>query len=292
MKKLAGLVLAAGLIVTAAVLLLRARDAPDGGQHIVERDGLVTIHIKDMPRAQLLELLSSKLGFELHTAGSPDQRVAGVHSTPIRPGAERSRGRARSVDSEPPRDGPAPADGEFLGDFAMAHLNLPDPVRHEQAELRRIAQNEAKRAAALAALDSEDSQVRMEAIEFVEPVKDGLAKLARQAQQDPEETNRVQAIEQLAKGQGVEITNALVGALQDPAPEVVLSALDAIRSSQDYTLVERVKGALEKRTEPQIQEQLRQTLKTLTDSTPTWSGTDYMDRRVMVMASAPNPPAD
>ena len=97
-------------------------------------------------------------------------------------------------------------------------------------------------AAALQELESSDPEVRSDALFDIEPEGPGLQALLEVLSDDPDPEVRGLAARQLGYAGSPEATAGLVSALDDPAPEVVIEAVDALQMIDDSTVI----GSLEK----------------------------------------------
>ena len=126
------------------------------------------------------------------------------------------------------------------------------PAEAMREELRRAnrerrARAEADRQMLFADLDSSEPEVRAEAASEIDPEGQALAKLAAMLAEDPDPRVREAALEQLA---GVELhaaVDALIRALDDPDPHIVVLAIEAIENDGDESLVPEIEPLLDHR---------------------------------------------
>jgi hypothetical protein len=106
----------------------------------------------------------------------------------------------------------------------------PDPTRFEEMQYEDIRNLEDSRA-----------EVRVDAAESIYPDEEGVAALAEIVTDDPDPAVRVAAAETL--GQSLDDPNALAAllrALRDPEPIVVITALDGIGFIGDHTVIPEI----------------------------------------------------
>ena len=112
----------------------------------------------------------------------------------------------------------------------------PEPADLDEAEANQ------ELAAALQELESPDPDERALALFDIEPEGPGLEALIEVLSEDPDPEVRGLAARQLGSAESPEATAALVSALDDPAPEVVIEAIDALSMIDDSSVI----GSLEK----------------------------------------------
>ena len=196
--------------------------------------------------------------------------IAANPRLPLSPSSQRAslNSEVGAIYENPPQRATPPADLGFVPPQNAPFLGTEPRV--EQASVP--VDDGFSQADALAALKSDDPQIRAAAIESVEPTRSGISTLAAQAEHDSSERNRALAVQQLGKGRGFEVTNALLSALDDSSKDVVTAALDALASTGDHTLAGRIESALKDPNNPAIREHLQSTLKTLENSVPMHTG--------------------
>jgi len=109
----------------------------------------------------------------------------------------------------------------------------PKPANLDEAE---------ELAGALQELKSSDPDERSTALFDIEPEGPGLQVLLEVLSDDPDAEVRGLAARQLGYAESPEATAGLVSALDDPAPGVVIEAIDALEMIGDSTVI----GSLEK----------------------------------------------
>ena len=126
-----------------------------------------------------------------------------------------------------PWDGARPAlrPGE-VGDSlqrALAELADEDEPPHEEEALRD--------------LESADAETRMRAVLALEAEGEGLTALIDAIESDPDPRVRAAATVGLEESEEFAAVQALVGALDDPNPEVVVEAVDSLEFAGDASVV-------------------------------------------------------
>jgi hypothetical protein len=113
-----------------------------------------------------------------------------------------------------------------------------DPAAQEERRREREVKYQEDQAAYLAQISDPDPAVRAEAAEFIDPDTEAIVTLRDLIVNDPDPSVRKAAAENLG-GAITEPTavNALLQALSDPEPEVVIGALDAIEFVGDHTVI-------------------------------------------------------
>ena len=97
---------------------------------------------------------------------------------------------------------------------------------------------------ALASLDAEDPEQRVRALLALEPEGEGLDALVRAIESDPDPRVRAAATVGLEEGEDFAALQALVGALDDPEPEVVIEVLDSLEFAGDESLAPKIEPLL------------------------------------------------
>jgi len=89
-----------------------------------------------------------------------------------------------------------------------------------------------------AGLEDREPEVRLEAVEELEAVGEGEEQLMEMLLADEDASVRAAAAEQLALASSEEATNALVGALRDRDPRVVVKAIEALMLADESVIPE------------------------------------------------------
>jgi hypothetical protein len=183
--------------------------------------GSVTLRAVDVPVERALARLLGSVPYALHYETGEDAGLL-----------------ARVAFGEPDPEGGIAGEFERSREPQPMEKNLwlarrerkrepPDPARFEERQGEDIRN-----------LEDSRTEVRVEAAESIYPDEEGVAALAEIVTDDPEPAVRVAAAETL--GQSLEDPNALgalLRALTDPEPEVVITALDGIGFIGDHTVI-------------------------------------------------------
>jgi len=110
---------------------------------------------------------------------------------------------------------------------------------------------------------SANSRVRTDAISEVPVAGEGLDVLLDALALDSDPEVRAAAAQRLAAGQGFAATAGLVDALNDPAPEVTLQAIDSLVAIGDRSVLWDLQNALGQTSDPQLQRGLEEAIQTL-----------------------------
>lgn len=101
--------------------------------------------------------------------------------------------------------------------------------------------------------DDPDPRVRMSAVVELAPESAALTRLRDLLENDPDPRVRAAATASLENGEGSEVRDALLGALDDPDAEVVLEVIDSIEFAGDETWIAPLKPLVEHR-DPRVSE--------------------------------------
>jgi HEAT repeat protein len=181
--------------------------------------GSVTLRAVDVPVERALARLLGSVPYALHYEGGEageDARLARVAFGEPGPEGGIAGELERSREPQPVEKVPRIARREPL-----------DPARFEERQYEDIRN-----------LEDSRTEVRIDAAESIYPDEEGVAALAEIVTDDPDPAVRVAAAETL--GQALEDPNALgalLRALRDPDPEVVIAALDGIGFIGDHTVI-------------------------------------------------------
>jgi hypothetical protein len=96
-------------------------------------------------------------------------------------------------------------------------------------------------------LDTTDAGIRAQVVSEIDPDGPGIAILAEMLSDDPDPFVRVAAAKQLGDTDTFVATRALLDALADPDPQVVVSALDGLEFAGDESVIPLLEPLLEHR---------------------------------------------
>jgi HEAT repeat protein len=185
--------------------------------------GSVTLRAVDVPVERALARLLGSVPYALHYEGGEageDARLARVAFGEPGPEGGIAGELEGSREPQPMREDRQTARREWKRE-------PPDPTRLEEMQYEDIRN-----------LEDSRTEVRIDAAESIYPDEEGVAALAEIVTDDPDPAVRVAAAETL--GQALEDPNALgalLRALRDPDPEVVIAALDGIGFIGDHTVI-------------------------------------------------------
>jgi len=118
--------------------------------------------------------------------------------------------------------------------------------RREKAEERgRLAsasseERRAREAEAVEQLADADGERRAEALAAIDPAGDASARISELAKLDPDPRVRAAAVARLGEADTYQATSALLDALADPSPLVLIAALEALEFAGDPSLLPRI----------------------------------------------------
>jgi hypothetical protein len=193
--------------------------------------GSVTLRAVDVPVERALARLLGSVPYALHyeaDAKGEEARLARIAFGEPDPEGGIAGGSERSRELQPMEEDRRIARRE-------RRREPLDPARFEERQDEDIRNLEDSRA-----------EVRVEAAESIYADEEGVAALAEIVTDDPESAVRVAAAETL--GQALEDPNALAAllrALTDSEPEVVITALDGIGFIGDHTVIPEIQFLLE-----------------------------------------------
>ena len=95
------------------------------------------------------------------------------------------------------------------------------------------------------ALSDSDPEVRLRSALFVDPAGEGADRLATLLATDEDPRVRAAAASTLEDASGYTAIEALVAALDDPEPEVIVEIIEALSFAGDETLAPRIEPFLE-----------------------------------------------
>lgn len=238
---------------------------PPAGQFRVRiHAGEVTLLANRVPRLRLLRELASEAGFEV-AMGAVGQPSGSVTLRAVKVPLERAlarllKGVPYALHYEADTEGEEatlvrvalgePDTGEEIAKRREPRRE-PRSSRDEPADPARFDQQQAE---ALRGLEDRSPEGRIAAADSVYPDAQGIDALAGVVTNDPEPAVRVAAAENLGYSAGdPEAIGALLRALQDPEPEVVITALDAIGFVGDHTIIPEL-GFLLEHPDPKVRE--------------------------------------
>jgi hypothetical protein len=232
---------------------------PAGQSRVWIHAGEVTLLANHAPRLRVLRKLAREAGFEV-AVGTAGQPTASVTLRAVRVPLERALARLLNGVPYALHYG-ADAEGEEASLVRVA-LGEPDtgeeiaerreprpeprPSRDEPAMARLGRANEPadparfdeRQAEALRGLGDRSPEGRIDAVDSIYPDPEGIDALGEVVRNDPEPAVRMAAAESLGySAEDPEAIGALLLALHDPEPEVVITALDAIEFVGDNTVI-------------------------------------------------------
>ena len=190
-----------------------------------QASGAVTLRAEEVSLERALARLLKDVPYTLHYAVDAESEEATL--TRLALGETNAKvGLAKTVERrEQKSQGPAPKTGREVG--SREREREPDTTAYD-----------ARQAETLRQLEDRSTEVRVEAAEVVYPDAHGIEALAARLTDDPEPRVRVAAAESLGYSvEDPEALGALLRALHDPEPEVVITALDAIEFVGDHTVI-------------------------------------------------------
>jgi hypothetical protein len=218
----------------------------------------LTVRIERAPLEAALPILLGDLPYTVEYVFDPERRAHLL-------------AKLRVGKREPPAVAAAPPEAttSFEEDTAASENQSPAPsiddpsiedMRYQVAELAAAADEIFDRSA------SANSQVRAEAILKVPVAGEGLDVVLDALALDSDPGVRAAAAQRLAAAQGFAATTYLVDALNDPAPEVTLQAIDSLVAIGDRSVVWDLKNRLGQTSDPQVQRALQEAIQTLQSS--------------------------
>jgi hypothetical protein len=220
--------------------------------------GRVIIRSHAAPRLGVLRELAQAAGFSLEV-GNLEPREITLVLVDVEPEQALARlleGEAYSLDYNP-----QPGGRHVIARVESGLESLPeraaDPAAEETERTVRRAlatpiarpgdswEEEASRAAEqaltedeLAGLADPDPEMRLEVVERIRPTGEGEEELIAVLRRDGDASVRAAAAEQLTLAHSEQATRALVDALRDPDPRVVVKAIEALRMGDDTVIQE------------------------------------------------------
>jgi hypothetical protein len=256
-----------------------------GESEVAVTDGKVTVVSQEAPRGLLLEKLARAAGFQI--VGDPDARPltlalrdqpieivvpALMRDLPYRAQWRVTGGSAEHVltrlELGEPEAAPAAAPAQAPGSAPERKKARADAIREKLRAMREGRVTEEQRAELdarreekarsqadlLEQLRSSTPDMRIEAVNGIEPEGPALTTLNGLLADDPDSRVRVAVAEQLGNADGYAAVSALVSALDDSDPTVVLQALDSLQFIGDDTLAPILKAKCGGHAEPKVRE--------------------------------------
>jgi hypothetical protein len=215
----------------------------------------LTVRIERAPLEAALPILLGDLPYAVEYVFDPERRAhvlvklrAGkpdppaVAATPPEATTSFEAGATVSVNQSPP----PPIDDPSIED-----------LRYQIEELGGALDETFDRSA------SENSRVRADAILELPLAGEGLDVVLDALALDSDPEVRAAAAQRLAAGRGFAATAGLVDALNDPAPEVTLQAVDSLVAIGDRSVLWDLKDALGQTSDPRLQRALQEAIQTL-----------------------------
>jgi hypothetical protein len=246
-----------------------------GAWSLTFAEGAVSVDAFEAPRRPLLEELARRAGFALEASpGAWPPLTLRIESHPLElalpllvgdleyraewasdDGAHRLTrlvvvGGARAA--RPSADAPALRPGE-VGDSlqrALAELANDDDPPDEAEALRD--------------LEATDPETRLRAVLALEPEGAGLAALIDAIERDPDPRVRAAATVGLEESDEFAAVKALVGALDDANPEVVVEAIDSLEFAGDASVVATLEPLLA-HADPRVRKSAADAIRVLAD---------------------------
>jgi hypothetical protein len=227
-----------------------------GEWHLAFANGVVSVDAFDAPRRPLLEALAQRAGFALEAApGNWPPLTLRLEAQPLEIalpllvgeleyraewiGGDGAHRLAKLVVGGP-RDAAALVDG-----VALRPGEVSDSL---ERALKAFADEDASEALseedALALMASEDADARLRAVLALEGEGAGLAALTSAIERDPDPRVRAAATVGLEDSEEVIAIQALLGALDDPHPEVIIEAIDSLEFAADASIVPQLQPLL------------------------------------------------
>lgn len=253
-----------------------------GESRVEVSGGRATVVCREAPRGLLLEKLSRAAGFELLgdldarplTLDLRDQpigevlqallldlpyraqwRVAGAPLDHVLAKVELGESSAAAPAAAPTAAAdPKKARGEAIREKlrAMREGKISDDQRAEiDARREEKARSQAD---LLEQLRSSTPDMRIEAVNGIDPEGPALTSLTALLVDDPDARVRAAVAEQLGNADGYAAVAALVNALSDPDPTVVMKALDSLQFVGDETLAPILKSKCMNHPDPKVRE--------------------------------------
>jgi hypothetical protein len=237
-----------------------ASDRPlptDGKAHVEYSAGRVTLHCDGSLRLAVLEKLAAQAGFEI---------IAGkIAAQPITLQIERAAlvdaialildGIAYTLEydfdeASETRVIARVKIGDTLGHDTVnpAETAPTDTLRKRDSGIGRTGSpseaNTAEQAELLSELDSSDPEARADAADWIDLDGEALARMISLLKSDPDANVRATIVDRLGEEISLATAAALIAAFQDPDPEVVLRAIEALEFDAEPELISELETLL------------------------------------------------
>jgi hypothetical protein len=259
-----------------------AEELAAGEVRIGVRDGRVTVECREAPRGLVVERLAREARFELFGALDAKPLTLDVQHQPIESlvamlladlpyrAQWRFDERSRSHELARLEVGEIPAGGEAAAAAEKSkRRDMADALRQQMRVLREKAGAGEDQKAEIAArrdeqvrseadlieqLRSSNPEMRLEAVEGLDPEWPTLAVLVDVLKTDADPRVRQRAVQQVGEAEGYMACAALLDALKDPEPVVVLQALESLEFTCDSTVLPIVAQRCVEATDPLVQQ--------------------------------------
>jgi hypothetical protein len=226
-----------------------------GQWQLAVANGVVSVDAVEAPRRALLEALAQRAGFTLEAApGAWPPLSLRIDAQPLEAalpllvGELEYRAEWASAEGGAHRlaklvvGGPR-SDGASGGAAALRPGEVSDAL---QRALRALRDDEAPMSEeeALRRLQDQDPETRVRAVLALEGEGEGLKALIGTIERDPDPRVRAAATVGLEDSEEFAAVQALVGALDDPNPEVVIEVIDSLEFAGDASVVPSLKPLL------------------------------------------------
>jgi hypothetical protein len=124
--------------------------------------------------------------------------------------------------------------------------------------------NTAEQAELLSELDSSDPEVRADAADWIDLDGEALARMISLLKSDPDANVRATIVDRLGEEISLATVAALIAAFQDPDPEVVLRAIEALEFDAEPELIPELETLLGHR-DPEVSEAAQDLIDDLKD---------------------------
>lgn len=217
---------------------------PAGEWQLAFANGVVSVDAFDAPRRPLLEALAQRAGFALEAApGEWPPLTLRVDALSLESALPLLVGDLEYRAEWASQDGTHRLARLIVGgpraENAGAALR-PGEVRDALQRALRALDDETEAMSeeeALQRLGDADPEQRVRAVLALEGESEGLAALVRAIERDPDPRVRAAATVGLEESEEFAAVQALVGALDDPNPEVVVEVIDSLEFAGDASVV-------------------------------------------------------
>ena len=223
---------------------------PAGEWHVAFANGVVSIDASEAPRRALLEALAQRAGFALEApAGALPPITLRLDAQPLEAALPRVVGDRDYRTEWELRDGSHRLAKLAIGEAryaASADASTLRPGEVSDAVQRALQERDQalSEAEALRRLKDQDPETRLAAVLALDGEGETLAALAGVLERDPDPRVRAAATVGLEESEEFAAVQALVGALDDPNPEVVVEVIDSLEFAGDASVVPSLKPLL------------------------------------------------